>query len=132
MLSAITPSATREYISTTDKDRKNTTVFILRCLTVEEDAWLEDTFQEYRTEKRNTMAYKNNVAQKTLAALHLGLVSVKNFPAEMQRDEAAPEVFGGTKPWKSDCLLKIPKYVRAEVAFAILSGSEIGEDERKN
>lgn len=131
MLKPVSFRGNKEYTSSTDKG-ETPTVFVLRHLTVDEDAWLEDSYQEYTAERKAAMSYKNKVAQKTLMTLHIGLVEVRNFPVKFERDASAPEVYPGYRPWKEECLASLSKYVRAEVAYAILSNSDISEDERKN
>lgn len=133
-MKAISPKGLIRFVPSVDKKlpKEEQTVFILKPLTVEEEAILDDAQWRVINGKREF-----SFARKCLAAIHLALVGVENFSDEdgnkfnVEREEFEHETLG-IKEIKEEFLAKIPKSVRDEIALAILTSMNPTEEQRKN
>jgi len=110
--------------------KEEQTVFVLQSLTVEQEAFLDDTIEG---EVPGQMKYGSTI----LNVLHMGLKGVKNFPPggkqiKFARDETAEKLPGDVHPWKSSCLQRIDVQSRRLISAKIRSLSQITEEESKN
>lgn len=136
-MKAISPKSTYKYICKEDRDLppEEQTVFTLRHLSVEQDAFLTDK-GGYLTDD----GYNMHSGTVGLMCLDMGLVEISNMPAEdgapaeLARDEtrSAKTYPGNIRPWKRECLDAIPKAARIELVAQIRFGDELEESEEKN
>lgn len=124
-MKAVNPKLTAEYVPECDRDLHVTeqTRFELTRLTAAEDALIKDLGP--------------NFGEVQLTALHLGLANVRNLTLDgdavvLQRDSNRAFLIGKKRPWTDECLSKIPREVRDEVAGAILRAKAFAEAETKN
>jgi len=115
--------------------KEDQTIFKLKLLTIEQEAYLDNIDGVSKTE------YKVNAGTKMIDALNMGIEDVINFyvgddekPFEFQRDETKKlkTYPGKIRPWKSEHLGLIPKDDRSELYLAIKGVSELEEEEAKN
>lgn len=132
-MKGISPKDTFDFVCKEDRDKppEEQTIFVCSYLTVDQEALIDDKLGVVTDD-----GYQVSLGSTALLTLHMGLQDIKNLqvdgePVKLERDRTQKKRCG-VHPWKSDCLSKIPKAARTEIAEAIRNGGELSEEERKN
>ena len=133
-MKGISPKDTFTHVCLQDRElpKEEQTIFTLGYLSVEQEAHVDDS-----SGCTTNAGYQIQTGTVYLLCLHYGLKSITNLPIDgkeivLERDETKPKLKGGIYPWKLECLNKIPKSARNEIAQKIRFGGELEEEERKN
>lgn len=125
MTIAVNPTATRTVITPEDKDLKPE----------EQSKW---TISNLTTAERAFLNNLTGVGDSIVYAMHLGLASVEDFydgdgnAIKLERDATARPIIGKKKPWKPECLDRIPPKVQDFIYGEVMKGAEIPEAAAKN
>lgn len=124
---------TRDYIPECDRNlpENEQTVFVLKTLSAKDQAIVDDKTGSVDAEG----GYKITVGTQNLLLIHLGLVDVRNFKDSNGNDvklTRSDKLINGIHEISNDFIIRIPKDIRSEIAYAIRKGYQLEDEEVKN
>lgn len=129
-MQAVQKFAEFDYVCLCDRDlpEAQQTVWTLKSLTVEQEAFLDDNIQG-----ANGLKYGTNI----LSVLNMGLHKVRNFKdgkkdVKLERDKDGFEYPGRIRAFKEGVLDKVAIQERRELAAKIRNIGVIEEEDAKN